>query len=108
MANEWHVKWIAEGCSHWNKRRKKVAFEPDLSDLDFFSQLPPDFRENPKTSRYFEKFDFSNANLTGSNLSNLNFTGANFARANLSGANLSKSNFSKAKFVNADLTNVDA
>jgi esterase/lipase superfamily enzyme len=108
MANEWHVKWIAEGYSHWNKRRKKVAFEPDLSDLDFFSQLPPDFREDPKTSRYFEKFDFSGANLTGSNLSNLNFTGANFTRANLSGANLSKSNFSKAKFVNADLTHVNA
>lgn len=104
MANIWHVKWLAEGVSRWNKRRKRVDFIPDLTGIRFFDQLPPDYRDEPKTSRYFEKLDLSNAKLSGTDLSDLNFSRANFTDADLRGANLSKSNFENAKFLRANLT----
>ncbi|MGJ8597570.1 alpha/beta hydrolase [Sulfitobacter sp.] len=108
MANEWHVKWLNEGVQRWNKRRKKVTFAPDLSGLNLFEALPPDFRDAPKTSMYFEKIDLSNADLTGADLSGSNFAKANFANANLSEAKLTLSNFTGANFSNANLSNVDA
>ncbi|MBN9069122.1 MAG: alpha/beta hydrolase [Rhizobiales bacterium] len=106
MADEWHVEWLREGVAKWNKRRKKVSFIPDLSGLRFFDILPPDFRDNPKTSRYFEKIDLSNANLVESDLSSLNFSKAKFRDADLSHANLSKSNFQNADFTRAKLADV--
>lgn len=108
MANEWHVEWLNEGVRRWNKRRKKVTFIPDLSGLDLFEALPPDFRDAPKTSMYFEKIDLSDADLSGADLSGSNFAKANFTNANLSGAKLSLSNFNGAKFTNANLSNADA
>ncbi len=103
MANSAHVEWLAEGVTRWNKRRKKVRFSPDLSGVRFFNHLPPDFRDDPKTSRYFERLDLSDANLRDADLSDLNFTSANFTDADLSRANLSKSNFTRAKFVRSNL-----
>ena len=99
MANNWHVEWLKEGVLRWNNRRKRVSFSPDLSGIRFFEHLPKDFRDDPKTSRYFEKLDLSDANLTLSDLSDLNFAKANFTDADISGANLSKSNFKDAKFI---------
>ena len=107
MANSWHVKWLAEGVDRWNKRRNKVAFIPDLTGIRFFDQLPPDYRDEPKTSRYFEKLDLSNAKLSETDLSDLNFSHANFTDADLRGANLSKSNFEEAKFLRANLTDAN-
>lgn len=104
MADNWHVGWLREGVAKWNKRRKKVAFVPDLSGLRFFDVLPADFRNNPKTSRYFEKIDLSGAVLINSDLSGLNFSRAKFRGARLSNANLSKSNFQNADFTRADLS----
>ena len=108
MANTWHVDWLREGVKSWNKRRKRVKFFPDLSGLNFFEMLPSDYRDGPKTSRYFEKIDLSDTNLLGSDLSNLNFFKANFSNANLTGANMSKSNFSSAKFKNTNMVGADA
>lgn len=107
MADPWHVKWLEEGVVKWNKRRKKVKFSPDLSGLRFFDLLPLDFRDDPKTSRYFEKIDLSSADLSGSDLSDLNFSRSRFDNANLENANLSKSNFSRASFVNSNLSNIE-
>lgn len=107
MANQVHANWLNEGVKAWNRRRKKVSFYPDLSQLNFSEFLPPDFRDSPKTSRYFEKFDFSDADLSGANLHNLNFAGAKFNRANLDNADLSSSNFSDANFSNASLRNTN-
>ncbi|KPA20826.1 Secreted effector protein PipB [Shimia sp. SK013] len=106
MANSWHVDWLKEGVANWNKRRKRVSFEPDLAGLNFFEVLPPDFRDEPKTSRYFEKIDLSGANLRGADLSRLNFSRAKFDHAQLSEADLTRSNFEQAKFVGADLSGV--
>ncbi|QDZ03043.1 alpha/beta hydrolase [Nitratireductor mangrovi] len=103
MADNWHVRWLREGVRKWNKRRKKVAFVPDLSGLRFFDLLPNDFRDKPKTSRYFEKIDLSGANLRGADLSRLNFAKAKFKHAMLLNADLSKSNFKDADFTRADL-----
>lgn len=103
MANSAHVEWLAEGVTRWNKRRKKVKFSPDLSGVRFFSHLPSDFRDDPKTSRYFEGLDLSGANLRDADLSDLNFTSADFSGADLSRANLSKSNFARAKFIRSRL-----
>lgn len=108
MANSWHLEWLKEGVVRWNKRRKKVSFSPDLSGIRFFDHLPKDFRDDPKTSRYFEKINLSNANLEGSDLSDLNFVRADFSDANLSNADLSKSNFGEAKFVRSRMTNANA
>lgn len=102
------MKWLAEGVNRWNKRRKKVAFTPDLTGIRFFDQLPKDFRDEPKTSRYFERLDLSNANLAEADLSDLNFSNTNFTGADLRGANLSKSNFDQAKFLRANLIGADA
>lgn len=107
MADEFHVEWLKEGVSRWNKRRKKVDFAPDLSGIRFFDHLPKDFRDQPKTSRYFEKLDLSGADLTHSDLSDLNFSRANFTGANLSNANLSKSNFRNATFKETSLIGAD-
>jgi len=106
MANKWHVDWLKEGVQRWNKRRKRVPFEPDLSGLNFFELLPPDFRDDPKTSRYFERIDLSCANLNGSDLSRLNFFKAKFDDADLSQADLTRSNFEQATFRKADLSGV--
>ncbi|UWR60260.1 alpha/beta hydrolase [Phaeobacter inhibens] len=106
MADSWHVKWLSEGVVRWNRRRKKVSFVPDLSGLTFFDLLPPDFRDEPKTSRYFEGIDFSEADLSNSDLSGMNFANGKFEDANLSGSDLSLSNFSGAKFRRANLEGV--
>jgi esterase/lipase superfamily enzyme len=107
MANEWHVDWLKEGVTRWNHRRKRVQFNPDLSGIRFFDHLPQDYREDPKTSRYFEKLDLSGANLERSDLSGLNFSRAKFVGANLTHANLSKSNFQNADFTRANLSEAD-
>ncbi|SMR83414.1 Esterase/lipase superfamily enzyme [Aliiroseovarius halocynthiae] len=107
MANEWHVKWLAEGVSKWNLRRKRIDFRPDLSGIRFFQHLPHDFRDQPKTSRTFERIDLSGADLKDADLSDMNFARANFSDAKLCGADLSKSNFENAKFIRADLTAID-
>lgn len=106
MANPWHVNWLKEGVRHWNKRRKRISFRPELSGLNFFEILPPDFRDDPKTSRYFERIDLSDANLRGSDLSRLDFYKAKFDRANLEAANLTKSNFAQATFLASNLKDV--
>ncbi|WP_435659967.1 alpha/beta hydrolase [Leisingera caerulea] len=106
MANNWHIKWLKEGVQRWNKRRKRIPFKPDLSGLNFFDVLPPDFRDDPKTSRYFEKIDLRDANLVGADLSRLNFFKAKFDNAHLSQADLTRSNFEKATFKKADLSGV--
>ncbi len=106
MANPWHVSWLNEGVKRWNQRRKRVYFEPDLSGLNFFDILPPDFRDDPKTSRYFERIDLSDADLVGANLSRLNFQKSKFDNARLQEADLTRSNFEKASFSSADLTGV--
>lgn len=108
MAEHSHAEWLREGVKQWNFRRKKVDFTPELSNLNFSDFLPPDFRDAPKTSRYFEGFDFSGANLQGADLTNLNFTNAKFKGSDLSGADLSKTNFSGALFVGANLSEVRA
>lgn len=104
MANRYHVEWLREGVRQWNKRRKKVYFLPDLSGVDFKTLLPPDFRDSPKTSRYFEKINLEGANLSEADLSNLNFAFAKFDRSNLQRANLSLTNFTGASFLQADLS----
>lgn len=103
MADTLHADWLREGVRGWNLRRKKVSFSPDLSRLNFFDFLPPDFRDSPKTSRYFEKIDLSGANLDRADLSGLNFLGANFSGSNLSNAELSLSNFERADFTEANV-----
>lgn len=108
MADSWHVEWLKEGVKKWNKRRKKVEFVPDLSGVNFFELLPWDFRDSPKSSRFFERIDLSGSLLTGSNLSGLNFQRAKFNGANLTGSNLSMSNFSQAQFSEANLSEVYA
>lgn len=108
MADEWHIEWLREGVVRWNRRRKKVKFSPDLTGVRFFDLLPPDFRDDPKTSRYFERIDLSNANLSDADLSDLNFTKARFDGANLANADMSLSNFSGASFVESNLLDVDA
>lgn len=82
-----------------------MKFRPDLSNLTFFEFLPPDFRDDPKTSRYFEKIDLSDADLSNADLSSLNFARADFTGSNLSNANMSKSNFNNAKFYETNLSN---
>lgn len=106
MANSWHVGWLREGVQKWNKRRKRVAFQPDLSGISFFDLLPPDFRDAPKTSRYFEGIDLRGANLVGADLSGLNFFRSKFDRADLTEADLSLSNFEKVSFGGANLRGV--
>jgi esterase/lipase superfamily enzyme len=103
MANDWHVKWLREGVRAWNRRRKKVRFTPDLSGVRFFDLLPPDFRDRPKSSRFFEGINLSGADISEGDLSGLNFARANFTNAKLSFANLSLTNFTKARFVHAKL-----
>ncbi|WP_120504074.1 alpha/beta hydrolase [Sulfitobacter mediterraneus] len=104
MAIQAHVEWLKEGVSRWNKRRKKIDFSPDLSGANFFELLPPDFRDQPKTSRTFEKIDLSKSDLRGANLSHLNFRKGKFDHAQLQDADLSLSNFDEAKFKSADLS----
>lgn len=106
MAVDWHVKWLAEGVDRWNQRRKKVEFSPDLSGVNFFELLPPDYRDSPKTSRYFEKINLSDSNLRNSNLSGLNFSFAKFKGSDLTQADLSRTNFSHADFSNAKFDSV--
>lgn len=108
MADQWHVSWLKEGVERWNQRRRKVEFSPDLSGIRFFDFLPSDFRDAPKTSRYFERINLSDANLTGSDLSTLNFSKADFSGAILLNANMSKSNFDGAIFLNANLLGANA
>jgi esterase/lipase superfamily enzyme len=107
MADEKHAEWLREGVASWNRRRKKVRFSPDLSDLKFYDFLPPDYRDKPKTSRYFEKINLSDANLENADLSSLNFSKAKFSNSNLKNSNLRMSNFSGADFTDANLTKVD-
>ncbi|MBM1633494.1 alpha/beta hydrolase [Sulfitobacter mediterraneus] len=99
-----HQEWLKEGVKAWNKRRKRIDFSPNLSGVNFFNNLPPDFRESPKTSRTFERINLSGADLRGSDLSHLNFQGADFTGADLREADLSLSNFDNAKFKDADLS----
>lgn len=104
MTNKLHAEWLREGVKKWNYRRKKVAFQPDLAGLKFFEYLPRDFRDQPKTSRFFEGIDLSGADLSGADLSDLNFANANFSNSSLAAADMSMSNFTNTVFTNANLT----
>jgi len=108
LSDEEHAEWLKEGVDCWNRRRKKVQFSPDLSGIRFFDFLPPDFRDAPKTSRFFERIDLSNADLRNSDLSDLNFVGAKFLGADMSNSNLSMSNFGNADFKDAVLSGANA
>ncbi|AQS49307.1 hypothetical protein BMG03_17040 [Thioclava nitratireducens] len=103
-----HAEWLREGVQSWNRRRKKVSFSPDLRGVNFFDFLPPDFRDSPKTSRYFERIDLSDADLSGANLSHLNFSHGKFSGANLSNSDMSLSNFNGANFKDANLSKANA
>ncbi len=108
MADENHAEWLKEGVKRWNRRRRKVRFKPDLSGIRFFDYLPPDFRRDPKTSRYFERIDLSDANISSADLSNLNFSNAKFTGANLHNSDISMSNFAHSDFTLADLSRANA
>ena len=103
MANAWHVQWLAEGVSRWNARRKSVRFTPDLSGINFRDHLPKDFRDSPKTSRYFEKIDLRDCDLSEADMSHMNFSRAKFSGANLNNARLEHTNFTKAVFAGTSL-----
>ena len=108
MPNKLHANWLREGVKKWNYRRKKVNFQPDLSGIRFFDFLPKDFRDQPKTSRFFEGIDLSGANLANADLSDLNFHSAKFSNADLTEADMSMSNFDGANFTNATLDGANA
>lgn len=108
MADRLHAEWLHEGVESWNRRRAKVRFAPDLSGIRFFDFLPRDFRDDPKTSRYFEKINLTGANLTNSDLSDLNFQRANFSNSDMSGADMQLSNFSYANFTDSNLSGANA
>ncbi|MCF1463441.1 hypothetical protein FS827_19215 [Agrobacterium vitis] len=102
--NNSHALWLKEGVDSWNRRRKRLDFSPQLSGVRFFDFLPADFRDAPKTSRYFEKINLSNADLSNADLSGLNFSNGKFIGANLDNADMSLSNFSRTNFTDANLS----
>ncbi|WP_422003146.1 alpha/beta hydrolase [Roseovarius mucosus] len=108
MSNKLHTDWLREGVRKWNYRRKKVSFQPNLSGIRFFDFLPRDFRDKPKTSRFFEGIDLSDADLSNADLSDLNFSKADFSNSLLTEADMSMSNFNGANFTNANLYGANA
>lgn len=107
MANNDHVEWLKQGRSAWNGRRKLVQFSPDLSGVDFREVLNESFIYG-RTSSFFSRFDFSEANLQNAKLIGLNFSKADFRSADLSDADLTSSVFDDAKFDMANLRGVIA
>jgi esterase/lipase superfamily enzyme len=104
LADSWHVAWLREGVKHWNGRRKKVKFKPDLSNLNFSEIVPSgDSRQS-----FFEGVNLASANMQGADLSNLSFDGSKFTYSRLEQANLSGASFEKCQFYRAKMEGVQA
>jgi|GEM_PF-5272078 len=83
MANEQHLKWLAEGVEAWNKRRKQEPFFPDLEAVKLGGV---DLSGFDLKSANFQRADLENANLIDADLRLANFTRASLRFTELKGA----------------------
>ena len=111
MANPEHVDWLLEGADSWNARRRKINFQPDLSEEDISNKF---FGGNfSALAATISPIDLKRANLSGADLHNSTFrgvdltggniTGANFTNANLIGTNFSDAFGGSTRFIRATL-----
>ena len=86
MPNETHIKWLLEGKSAWNTKRRSQTFSPDFS----FSNIYEIFREACQLDHNgrvrLDGFDLSDANFNGATLKDTDLTHANLIGADLTGS----------------------
>lgn len=99
VANEEHVRKLAEGVDAWNEwRRTSEGRVPDLAGAVFNGREFPGF---DLSQAILKNTRFRNANLTGANLQHADARGAHFEGANLTSADLRMARIESANFQDA-------
>jgi len=99
MADEEHLRILAQGVSVWNQWRKQhPEVEPDLAGLLVHEVIPPG-----RLGIDLSRADFRNANLDGADLYNTWLLEADFSGARASEAGFGEVTAGSAKFVDANL-----
>ena len=94
MANEEHLRILAQGVANWNVWVEKSLRRANLH------------RANLSGANLY-RASLRGAGLHGADLSGADLSAGNLSAANLSGANLSRANVSEANLSGADLTGAD-
>ena len=104
MANSEHIRWLQEGVTAWNERRRRNPFTPDLRSEDISRQLGGHEREDIRQiSVRLPGINLSEANLSDATLRDTDLTGAAFLQSNLIKAKLIGSHLTGATFVGGSL-----
>lgn len=112
MANTDHIRWLRQGVTSWNRRRKSQPFTPDLSGQNLEHLLFPNPDERAAGVPNLSEIDLSGAilrfcDLADVDLSGADLRGAELFKANLRGGRLQRANLWKARLAGADLTKAD-
>jgi uncharacterized protein YjbI with pentapeptide repeats len=110
VSNSQHQKWLKQGVSAWNDRRKNDPFTPNLKGIDLQgvslkgSNLKKKAKEISATPH---GANLDGVDLHGADMRGANLEGADFHGANLQGANFEGANLYEAWFRTADLREVN-
>ena len=94
MPNETHIKWLLEGKSAWNTKRRSQTFSPDFS----FSNIYEIFREACQLDHN------GRVRLDGFDLNDANFKGATLKYASLNASTASAATRGSSKTPDASST----
>jgi|GEM_PF-3112162 len=112
MANLEHIKWLVEGVTAWNARRKIDAFIPDFEQANIHTAFAQagrldQFLKSGLKGANLEDADFGGVNLEETNLAGAILRGANLRKANLRQSHLAGADLRGANFGEADLTGAE-
>ena len=104
MGNETHIKWLLEGKTRWNARRKAQEFCPDFS----FADIPERFREaeklDPNGRVRLSGYNLNDAVFRSANLKEVDLEQACLRRAKMTGARLGDTSFAQADLSYAEFS----
>ena len=102
MPNDTHVRWLLEGETAWNSKRRSQTFYPDFSFADIYESFHKANKLDHNDRVPLNRFDLSDANFVGATLKNVDFMETKLCRAKLGVKSLQGTNFSQADLTEAE------
>lgn len=104
MANSEHVKWLLEGVTSWNARRKREYFIPDLTGVNIYEEFRIKGLIKAGDLIPLAGIDLDQARLMDSSLSTpFHAAGADFTHARFHGAQMQEAQLANSVFDDAVL-----
>ena len=104
MANPKHIKWLLEGVTAWNTRRKQEDFLPDFVGANIYEEFQKAGKLNKNGHIPLARINLSKANFSESRLSSrFKASGADLRYANLHSVNLQNARLANSRLDGAVL-----